>query len=209
MKDGAKDWAISGIKDFDTQGRVIREYKVRYMSEVGAKGLGLPCPLTGEWCDPEFQDVSGTGEAGSALGVAMIQTAYDARSRVIRTSSVRAGRAARATLPILGQAEFRPVTPKPHRPSPLTRFEFPAPGATRIVNARRRAAGNTSPRPGARHQRGGISPRGADACTQPGDDDIRPSWVGPRPSPIRRTTSRRSTTMDLVESSPPTIPTSA
>jgi RHS repeat-associated protein len=78
VKNGAPDWSVSGIADFDIRGRAIRSYRVRYLPRLAAAGVD-PCPAPGEWCDS-----SRLKGDPLRINVAAVQTAYDAQSRVIR-----------------------------------------------------------------------------------------------------------------------------
>src|SRR5262249_27879032 len=49
VANGKPDWTVSGISDFDAQGRLSRAYKVRYISQAATASAA--CPPASAWCD--------------------------------------------------------------------------------------------------------------------------------------------------------------
>ncbi|MDN5940490.1 MAG: LamG domain-containing protein [Nitrospira sp.] len=131
IQKGKPIWTVAGTEDFDIQGRVIRAYKIRQLPTTGS-GTTDPCPIAGSWCDSSRL-------RGDPLrsNVATVQTAYDERSRIIRTYGPGVPRCTNdpSTLGAGGQplcdAQV-PLTAKGH----VTRFEYPMPGVVRTVDAR-------------------------------------------------------------------------
>jgi RHS repeat-associated protein len=78
LESGKPGWTISGARDFDTQGRVVRSYKMRYLPAAANISYD-PCPAAGNWCD-----VRGTHDP-LRVSIPTVLTAYDTQSRVIRT----------------------------------------------------------------------------------------------------------------------------
>ena len=116
-------WTVSGIGDFDVLGRTNRQFKIGLLPSA--------CPPAGTWC-------GGKGLSGDPLrkNVARIQTAYDARSRVIRTYGpgwpTCEGDPSEAKLVnSLPTLELKCDTPnQPPLVNDVTKFEYPAPGDT-------------------------------------------------------------------------------
>ena len=79
LESGRPGWTISGARDFDAQGRVVRTYKMRYLP-TAPDAVSDACPAAGTWCD-----VAGARDPLRAPSLATVQTAYDAQSRVFRT----------------------------------------------------------------------------------------------------------------------------
>jgi RHS repeat-associated protein len=78
-RDGHPDWTVAGVDDLDALGRITRTYKIAYLPRMPTASRAA-CPDPGTWCDS-------TGLAGDPLraATATLQTAYDARGRVIRS----------------------------------------------------------------------------------------------------------------------------
>lgn len=131
IRDGKPAWIVSGVKDFDVQGRAIRSYKERYLPVTGS-GTIDPCPLAGQWCDS-------VRLKGNPLrdGVATVQTAYDARGRVIRIygPGVPSCGSDPSILGTSGQPACDSRVPQGVL-GHVTRMEYPGPGVTRVTNAR-------------------------------------------------------------------------
>src|SRR5207249_3729165 len=118
-------WAVSGIADFDALGRVIRRFKIQFLPH--------DCPPGGRWCDSK-------GLSGDPLrrDAAAIQTAYDARSRVIRTYGPAwptcKGDPSEWSNPFSyppPTSELQCDTPvQPPAVNDVTKFDYPAPGDT-------------------------------------------------------------------------------
>lgn len=133
---GKNDWLISGTQDYDALGRAITTYKPRYMPTDTTATSG-PCPVPGSWCDCDSLKTLRGDPLRDPKVVAHVQTAYDSRGRVIRTYAPNvpacrdpSARDARGNL--LCDIAADTATPKGH----YTRFEYPAPGVVRTIDAR-------------------------------------------------------------------------
>jgi RHS repeat-associated protein len=128
IQNGKLGWTVSGVKDYDAQGRVIRNYKVQYLPTTGT-GTTEPCPGVGMWCDS-------VRLLGDPLRheVAAVQTAFDARGRVIRLYGPEAPKCVGD--PSLLNATGQPACDAPDALSHATRLEYPSPGVTRVTNAK-------------------------------------------------------------------------
>lgn len=132
LETGGPSWTISGVKDFDTQGRVTRVYKVRYLPGSQTAGVDA-CPTAGVWCDLRGK----RDPLRDPATVAVVQTAYDARGRVVRTYGPHwtVCPSDPSMLDNNGVPACDGVLPAASRVH-WTRSEYPAPGVTRVIDAR-------------------------------------------------------------------------
>jgi RHS repeat-associated protein len=127
-RDGVAAWTVTGIVDFDNQGRLSRRYRTQYIpTQTTATASG--CPSADVWCD------SNRLRGDPLRQVAAVQTAYDAQSRMVRSYGQGVPRCEDpSSLDATGAIACDAVAAQAANAA-VTRLQYPAPGVLRTIDA--------------------------------------------------------------------------